>query len=810
MAKQITKPTTQPIQFDNSFKESFDVLIDGFSKSIDKLNRVATGKELKSEYGVCSCSYHLRYITPNDVSTYVSNLIKAFENNLFHASVSDTEMFTVASVKRFIEDNGCPAFETSSALEGTNRYINPKTQTLTDLTHTCANDIGNVCIYSRGEMVKRLELMKDDIKKMNDMHFTATMKKIVASLPAILSDTDSSFILHNSIYRTLIIQFIQEFILFACTLNTIAVLQLISYADPAVEYTIKQKDENSNDIVTECCLIKTNDMIIQNKIPFNCNIRDVVLMDVTPNFGDVLNALKFIIHDARSPISILLNRFTSKDIDTSSESDCELVGRLLLGVKYYDDKDGSKWHTKTGEKCIDDPAKINGFKQKVEWLDTIAFGNNFLDGNYRRDAVGNNHVHPIVNTLDSLYKIYGGHDFKTNEDLAKNIVKVSSLMESIIIEYSNGNVENYDLTKDILVLLGEILTRNILHLYYNNTRVYAFDDSMPDAGTPGFICTESFVMEDGENKPNTQQKADTTKTTVSFTNQSGQQNKTNANQKISSLIQKFIQWVRNSLSKFSDNFNKNHKKEIDWIKNNMKLNEEIKEAINQKRFNPHVTNLPKFNIPASALTKPVMFDLVQQYADIEKHKELNVEELTRLMSGVDSNTMQNFKTLKDAAVSEAFNNYVLFGKLDKAEMYTGPLSAAQWEELYKDLIETPDLINKVSISISDDITKASEFLQKKLQQLEMASGDQAQKNQPLIQRCNELSKIVQNAAKLYKTPTLNNINGKFYSKNYTLYRDIITGYKQQNNVSGQTGTTNQTSDTNQTENVQTSNVPETK
>lgn len=816
MAQRITKPITPDrpkFEFDSSFKETFNAMIEVFSKSMDRLNKVSSGKTINSEYGVCSCCYKLRYITPSDVSTYISNLIKALDNGLFHDRISDAEMFTVASVKRFIEANGCEPFESSSVLDDAHRYVNPKNQTLNDLAFICENDTCEVAVYSRGEMAKRIELMSDDVKKINDMHFVANMKKIIASLPSIIEKSDC-MCCSGTLYLLTLTQFIEEFILFACTINTIAVLQLIGYGHPSVEYTVKPKDENSEDLVTECCLLKTNDYMIRNKIPFNCNMRDVVLQDVTPNFKDTHDALHFIMRDGRSPISVLVNRFATKE--ANSGYDYELVGSMFLGIKHHHGGSG-EWHTKDGNVTTDCPRCVNGFRNKPAWIDTIAFGNNYLDGNYRRDAVGNNHSHPITNTLDTLYKVFGGCGLKTNEDIANNIVRVACLMREIIREYKQECVENYDLTKDILVMLGEILTRNMLRLYYNNTRVYAYDDNMPDAAAPGFICMESFIMEaDGDTTTTTATTNNTAgqttntqtntnsgntngKTTVSFT-QNGQETKTALNVKASAMIQKFIQWVRTQLSKFSENFNKNHKKEIEWIKNNAQLNKEIGDAISKGTFTPNVSNLPKFNIPADKLIKGAkMFEFVQQWADVSK--EFNAVQAAIKATGLDVNELKQLAAVgsDQKAQNEALLNYTLFGTFKKPQSYTGPLEAKQWYELCDDLLNTPDMIAKITKANTDDLTKATDFIQKKLQQLEMATGDQLQKNEPEIKRCKEINKIIQDTTKSYKVMMLNAMNNKFYSTNYTIYREIVAGYKQQSKNSTETTTQNtQTTETTNT------------
>ena len=118
------------------------------------------------------------------------------------------------------------------------------------------------------------------------------------------------------------------------------------------------------------------------------------------------------------------------------------------------------------------------------------------------------------------------------------------------------------------------------------------------------------------------------------------------------------------------------------------------------------------------------------------------------------------------------------------------------------LLNTPDMIAKITKANTDDLTKATDFIQKKLQQLEMATGDQLQKNEPEIKRCKEINKIIQDTTKSYKVMMLNAMNNKFYSTNYTIYREIVAGYKQQSKNSTETTTQN-------TQTTETTNAVET-
>lgn len=789
--------------FDKSFEKTFNAMINVYANSLNDLNKSMTNNT-KAEYGVCCCEYKLRYITPKDVSTYISNLIKGLEVGLFHDRVSDIEMFTVASVKRFIEDNKCEPFETSSALDESHRYVDPSSQTLHDLALLCENDIGHTAVYSNGEITKRLELVMPDVKRLNDIHFTANMKQIVSHIPDVIEKGDV-YILSNPIFASTFKMFLQEFLLFACTLNTIAVLQLYGYCHPSVEYSTKPKYENSQDLITECCYMnRSTDYMIRNRIPFNCNMRDIILQDITPNFKDTHDALHFIMRDARSPISILVNKFATKE--ASPSADCDLITRMFVGQHgHHHDENMFR---NDGERVLmtSDNYDVSGFRSKVDWLDNIAFGNNYLDGNYRRDNNGNAHVHPIMNTLDMIYRIFNGTDCVTNEEIANNIVRSACCIRALIHgyndKYGDGVIENYDLMKDILVLLGEIFTRDCLKLYYNNTRVFTYTDDMPDAAVPGFICMESFVMEAEQQTQNNastvQQGNASAKPKVSFTN-NGQQMKANIQTKTSNVIQRFINWIRSNMAKFSDNFNTNHGKEVEWIKNNMKLNEDIGQAISKGTFVPTVSNFTKFKIPASALTQTKISENVNTYLDIEKQKDFDADEFTVTCITSDENIKKQLNATKDTSKQTTmWSNYVLYSQTEAPKPETKRLSAEEWKELYQDLIQTQNLLERVVKSNSADLDKAAETLRQQLQQLETSnSNDQSvqDKNTKKRGRVEAMNTCIQNVAKIYQGTTLNVLNSKFYQVNYTIYREIVNGYKQQSKTSSQTTNSNDTLNT---------------
>lgn len=808
--------TKNKFDFSPSFKRMFDGMITAYGDSLKELNKAKSA--LKAEYGVCACDYNLRYITPKNVSSFVSNLVKGIDSGMFHGKIGDVEMFTVASVKRFLEENECVPFEDARIINHDHSYVNPKDQTLQDLAFIAKNDIGEVAVYSHGEMVKRYELASEDIGKINNMHFAANMKNIVKQFPSVLEKGCEGACCWSAGYRDIFRTYLEEFILFACTLNTMAVLQLLAYVSPSVDYTIKKKNENSEDLITECCLCKTNDYMIRNKIPFNCNMRDVILQDVTPDFKDTHDALHFIMLDARSPISILVNKYASKEADV--HSDCGLIARMFLGNKHCHCGDDDLYKHENGERLIggQNPYETAGFNTKVDWLDTIAFGNNYLDGNYRRDAMGNNHSHPILNTLDMVYKIFGGVELKSNEDIANNIVRVANAIRSIINEYREDKpIENYDITKDVLVLLGEIMTRNMLRLYYNNTLVYAITDDMPDAGAPGFVL-EEFVMEaDGAatadaNKQggNTavQGNANAPKTTVSFKDSKGQDVAKNLGTKIKDVFQKFIQWVRNTMSKFFENFNKNHQKELEWINKNDALNKEIEDAIRAKTFNPVVQDFPEYKVPAQKMTQIKIADNVKNKINELKQKTTGgkTEIKTIELIGLDPNITKEIETAtnnlseneRNAKINEMLSNYMLYGKTSKPQTYSGPLKDTQWHDLVENLKQAPKAIEEVNKANTENLTAAGDAITQAYSQLPATnSGNENVDNNINVQKegLDALADTVKATNNIWTSKTLNTLAKDFYSQNYTLYRSIINGYQQQKNSAGTQTNTNQSNQT---------------
>lgn len=786
MSNQVVNNETAHFQFNASFLETFNTLIRLYDESIDKLNDVVNGN-INSEYGVCNSCYKMRFITPNDISTYISHLTKALKIRAISSNVNDIEMFSVESARRYICQNECVPFESYS---GKHVYINPKNQTLKDLVLICENDTYDTLIYSRYEMNERLKSAKEHVKLMNDMHFTATMKKLVSAIPGIV-DKIESYLLNNPSLNKAVTTAIESFILFAITINSITVKSMIEYCVPVSSYNYKPKDIDNiglnkspdiSDIVTECCLLKTNELTVRNKIPFNCNMRDIVLQDMTPYFKDTTAAIHFIMTDPRSPISFLVSKYCSNaNTVTGLSDDGMIIMKLFAGcVKdQYDDLRAQCYH-KDGSYTNYPCAVHDIHSSDVNWLDNIAYGNNYLDGNYRRDAVGNNKSNSITTTLDAVYKMYCGCELKTNEDISNNLVKVSNVMLSIIKIYNGGQVDNWYLVKDILTVLGEIFTRDMLKLYHNNTRVIAYDDQMEDTMIPGFLYAEQavFVMEADEQKP-----------TVSVDGQNqGAVGK--VKKKATEIVRMFIDWITKQLSTFAQKFNQDHEKEIAWIKKNDALNKQIKEALTKKTFDPTVTNFPMYDIPAQELANVKVKEVVDKWL-ADKDTPIDEKAIKKELYPVGvSQQIANMKTPQEEL--NALTNYILYKSITPKPGYTGKLSnkVELWDDLLKDLMETGKLIESETRKISDNLKAACQTLQNQIRQDESQTTQQNQNNQNQEQskgRASQLLQVVQNISRTYYVTMLNVLRSKFYRTSYNLYRDLVKAYQQQTATNASNG-----------------------
>lgn len=787
---------------------SFRDLFAGVVKQIDKeLSMITSTKDSDfPAYGVCNVDYQLRYITPENISEFIDNICRCHKVGIMGLHVSDYEMFSVESVKKFLESNGsCPFDNTTGNM---NVYINPKEMTLDDMIIMLRQRVPQNNVYSKADMISRVnsDTFKNDIKTITDMKFTATMRNIVNNIDNILKTA--------KVYNDTLVRFtVEGFIMFSCVLLLNTLDEIISYMNPRSEYNFKDiqeayVDENGNPadeyIITECCLLKTNNMMIKSKIPFNCNMRDIVLQDTHPQFEDTARALKFITKSKRSPISILIGMHIDKDYVSNLDLHFdENTIRLIRNVTFPNHNNENKDYPNVNETL-----EKQGFETTLSWLDTITSGNNYLDGNYRRDAVGNNEVHPIGSTLDYIYKTYNICGSCDNKELAHNLVRINNVMCQIIESYSRNVIQNHEYVRDILATLGECFTRSMLKLYYNNTVVINASDDMDDTMIPGMMYQESVVMEainiignnsplaGGNNtqQPNTNAQTQTSTTTqntngnnaqqpnVTVTNNNGPSKVQAVKAKMSNVIQGFLNWITNNLGQFAINFNKNHKAEIAYITKNTALHDEIKKNIQQGMFTPQINNFPTYKVPYQKLSTNIKFDeTLKKYQNDEK---LNIVDAEFEM--YPSEIIPNIKSAKtEEEKIGILSNYILYGKATPGALFNGKLTTNLWEDIIENLIGSNKIINDFCKAHSTELKKCTQVLQQQARSANVNSSssnaEKQQEGQKQQSRVEQLFQIVQTVSRVYTITTLNCIQSKFYKTTYKTYSDIIRTYNQQKN-----------------------------
>jgi hypothetical protein len=904
----------KPFKFSDSFLAGFNSLITTYDKKIEDLNKVKSLIDKDAHHGVCNCSYKMRYIKPEDISTFISNLERAMENHLFKPHTSDCDLFAVESVKRFLQANGCVPFDAATIMGNPGADI-PKGATLADLTFAAESECFNLLVYSKYELDKRVDCMREDIGKIQNMHFSAAVKSFVQKIPDIMNKK-ATFVMKDSLLAKALEVYIEDFIMFALRLNLCTVLQMIAYAVPRVAYKNEpdsaQSNESANnadnwdenndffqqeavdstsvspvffvftkgktpiiskaiskatdseythisvsfdssldnmysfggtsfrkesihdkvrkdldidvygtfiskdgvesmkdmcadfitnmkktsfdypalvkklfgsdkkdnsgykqicttfvnkmlgvvgtslseknipspeemretantkpdqifqlytgnskdynrkkaadklksmgndpkskkfdEVVTECCtgFLKTNDYVITNKIPFNCNMRDIVLQDMHPQFKDTVSALKFIMNDERSPVHQLVIQYYTEPID---DYDPELIIKMFFGCPRHN-------HWENADSRDDAANELASMNTDVNWLDKITYGNMFLDGNYRRDGLGNQHTHPIMNSFETIYKMFGGCDnLCDNTELSNSLIRISRVMKAIVERYCGGGLPNWEMCRDILSVFGEIFTRHMLRLYYNNNRYIVNTDQMRDTMVPGYMYAEQFVLEAN-----------------GFTSNNDQNQGKVATKTAGNLVKNMINWLRDKLATFLPKyFETSLQKQCEWFnKNGEAKYNEIKKAAESGQYNfPNKDKYYKYNVTfdPSAVDPQKIID---EYKGKPSLDENQIDEFkTKLISvfpnksELAGNIVKESKGKSKDETAKIIENAILFSQTAPIPPEENkPIDVPKWNEIFETMkfMCTPGQDGKArGGKWATDVTNFSNSLQK--------------------------------------------------------------------------------------------------
>lgn len=801
--------------FTQPFLESFKETINLLSEQLDKLNTLEKG--FTNEMGVYNCSYKMRYITPSDIAEYISNIHKGMRNDLISSNPCDLEMFASEFVRRTMERHECEPFN-APGLMG-NNFIDTKNTGLQDMLVIHANAVYNRIVRAPYEQKENYEeLKKGDLNVINEMHYAANMKKIIDNMPDMIESMDGAEIYkHSPLIGKAFRAAIEEFIMFATTLNAITVNSMVAYCIPAATFvtkSVKSEDESGDvekntfsEYVTECCFLKTNTMSIENRIPFNCNMRNVVLQDTSAVFNDTRNAVKFIINDSRSPIHELLVKYATIG---RGEYGAEMIKQAFLTHRHGYNGQSLKSEV---QKRMEDRTS---FHTDDGWFDKIVYGSQLLDSNYREDNPGNHHEHSIAYDMRTIYKMFSCHH-NDNEHLANNIVKVGNIICGLVESYSYNQYEVFrDNLRDVLAVLAEIMTKDMLSLYHNNHKVLIYRDDMNDTMIPGYMYCEAFVME-----------AENTTNATDATNAGGQATTANANQqqgnktvvhnktegmnqsttmqkakdKILEIIRKFGEYIRNTINQIFPKFNAGHAAEIKWVDAHKQLNDEIIQALDGKlkdkdgnpkpKFSITVDNYPDYHLPMTPiedlknkvnrlLTNFNSRENAQQWLDKPENngiegfkKELLFEQVAK----------QNPQSAQD--IQRLTHDFLLYGENGKpttqgATELTGEKFQSLTENLGKNVVQAMKVyttdISDIMAKLTDSIKKIAEEEKKLTEANEKAAQNNQQQTQfkPVAE---QLFNVVTEVTKACYVPAMSTLSKEFYGNSYNCYRDIVAEYQ---------------------------------
>ena len=973
------------VEFSSEFLSSFDKSISAYDDAIDSLHALISGKGFDDEYGICNCSYDMRYITPNDISTYINDLFKAISMKLIKCDIADLEKFSVEMAKRFIAANTGKDV-TPDNIFAMSKYFDPRNATLMDLLVQTENTFFDRCVYSKFEMKERATKIKPDYDKIAKLHFAPTMKAVVKAIPGIIkkamTENNAGFVCCNC---DTVMTYIETFILFAVGLNTCMVTQMIGYCEPMTTYlrkdtknvvqesvslrknkpvyvvlvsgtnvvsatikkfthskwshaaisfdpsleelysytfatteyakasqglrreSIKQlnnlggeicvygfysgnrnvkdmvkavheriesgktkydlgllvkkafndnaeqsedpnkkicsafvnsiisefvgkisdkvspspddmskaldamspnefvklyegstqmydqavvtsklkrfaKDAESKpftEYVSEFCLVKTNDINIRARIPFDFNMRNIVLQDCTPNFKDTKSALHYMLKDTRSPIhAMVIQHATDKRIPNSIECN----STLQMFEPYFHPK------------CMNGLAfdyDRTGFLTDVNWLDKIAYGNNFLDGNYRMDALGNENRHPIYTTLQMLHRMFCGCALKTNEDIANNILKIAGVMLAIINEQPWACC-NKELVKDILVTLGECFTRNVIKLYNNHCTIVTYSDNMNDTMIPGYTYCEAFVFTEAETPAtstggtSTPAGAKPAPAAVHFDPNTAPKN--SGLNRLTTMLRQFAEWITKKLGNIPALFEKINGAKITYVAKHNDLNQKISQALAEGTFKPTLQNFPRYSIPLQQITSKAdaIYKELDEYVRDPK-KEVNAAEIkAKIYPGNDA-TARAIANLNDPKKeAEAIQNFVLFSvQPNQAPTFVnGVMSHNMWDDMCNDIMNAKRLIDTTVKPMVNALTSSMKTIEK-IQKKEEADaqkqqqGDNTNNQQPQQNKAQSLFDVFRNIVSIYQINVINAFTNAFFNTYYRAYKDIVTNFQMQ-------------------------------
>jgi hypothetical protein len=350
---------------------------------------------------------------------------------------------------------------------------------------------------------------------------------------------------------------------------------------------------------------------------------------------------------------------------------------------------------------------------------------------------------------------------------------------------------NKDLVKDILAVLGECFTRNVIRLYNNHCNVIVYSDDMNDTMIPGYAYCESFVFDENDEfvqEAETQQGEKPAPPDVSFGQNTVQ--KTGVLNKLTTLIRQFGQWISKKLGGIPALFETVNGAKVAWITSHSKLNEEIGNAIANGSFKPNLSNFPLYKIPLNEMNSKAssVQQVLEKYAN-NPNEAINKEAIKMEIYPGNNETAKAIAQMNDTKKeAEAIQNFTLFSDITpdpKVKSFNGVMSPQIWKDMTTDLANSKRLIDEAvkpmvqslnnGLKVIEKIQKQDESNANKAKNVNEAESATPQQN--TTGRADTMFNIFKEITQTYQMNVLNSLTNNFFNTYYTAYKKIVDAYQ---------------------------------
>lgn len=496
-----------------------------------------------------------------------------------------------------------------------------------------------------------------------------------------------------------------------------------------------------DEVYTECFHITKVDSEVRSRIPFNCNFRDIVLADNHEFYKNTACALDYIVKHPKSPFNQLIVKYVDPEKNPVEPGEAQSLMRMLFG-DYLGKVDYENPFYRPDVQFPSDP----------NWMDKLTYGNAYYDLNYRRDNPGNQDTDPITAKLDILCKMFMPccHECDS-EKLANNVLRIINIMTTIIDirkHTTDWQIPRL-LSTDVLALLGDILTRTLMKLYYLNTLVVSFSDNMDDTMIPGYMYNEEGYIETEDGDVVMQEafilEADDSSTPKAMVVKNNNEATNKAYSGFTKFWHGFMNFWDNIISNYFRSWEKTQEKITKSLEKSKSSVEEIEKAVSDGRFSINIENYVKYNIQAEAIAnlRPdenvnKMINEIKEgkfttqsneFNSSEKHdavwlyqfeRDFYPEPIHKLImanktnaTGGEGEDKNSANENTDKNRTKVLVNFVLYGNTDgeapKAE--THPLAPGDLTDMYDNLIGTKNGLGKIFNEYNERVKKANKALQ---------------------------------------------------------------------------------------------------